>query len=350
MQNKNIFPANGSKSNSGFRLEIFNFFIIILTVIVTVALSIVVYKAHTTYDAFYEATEEYIACRTSAEQVHEASELLTNQVRAYTFTGDAVHLENYFNESTVTKRREHALKTIKEYVNDEDKSVFLENAVAYSNELMNIEYYAMRLRLEADNVSKDKYPDAVLRTELKPEDAALSGAEKTELAKNMVQDKTYDDYKDKIYRNVSLYTQDLLDGTRKRETENSKLFSKYQQIQMILIVVLICVLMINVAFTTIFLIRPLRKSTKLIVEQNSLPVKGTKEMRTFAILYNRALQKTKKQQEKLSYVASHDSLTGIQNRGVFDQMCRTLPDTEDITLVLVDIDAFKAINDTRGHE
>ena len=344
---KNVLTANES---SGFRLEIFNFFIIVFTVIVTVALTIVVFKAHSTYDAFYEATEEYIACRQSAEQVHEASELLTNQVRAYSFTGDYVHIENYFNEATVTKRREHALKTIKEYVQDESKSVYLENAVSYSEELMNIEYYAMRLRLEADGVSEDKYPEAVKTVTLKPEDAALSDALKIELAKDLVQNNTYDDYKDKIYRNVSLYTQDLLDGTRKRETENSKMFSKYQQIQMIFIVLLICVLMINVAFTTIFLIRPLRKSSKLIVEQNLIPVKGTQEMRTFALLYNKALQKTKSQHERLSYSASHDSLTGINNRSVFDGMCRTLSETSDITLAIVDIDNFKQINDTNGHE
>ncbi|MBO7519806.1 MAG: GGDEF domain-containing protein, partial [Clostridia bacterium] len=204
--------------------------------------------------------------------------------------------------------------------------------------------------LEADGAAQEKYSKAVKDVELKSEDAALSADEKIERAKELVQGGKYIDYKDEIYENISLYTQDLLDGTRKRERENSALFSKYQQIQMILIVALICILMVTVAFTTIFLIRPLRKSSKLITEQNSLPVKGTTEMRTFAMLYNKALEKTKTQQDKLTYAASHDSLTGIQNRIVFDEMYRSVQKTDDITLVLIDVDAFKEINDTKGHD
>ena len=73
-------------------------------------------------------------------------------------------------------------------------------------------------------------------------------------------------------------------------------------------------------------------------------------MRTFAMLYNKVLQKTKTQQAKLSYEASHDSLTGVQNRAAFDEMCRSLSKTDGITLVLVDVDTFKQINDTYGHE
>ena len=350
METKSFELETENKKKSGFRLEVFNFFIIVLTVVVTIALSVTVYKAHSTYDAFYDATEEYIACRSSAEHVHEASEYLTNEVRAYAFTGKFSHLENYFNEATVTKRRERALRTIKEYVGDEGKEEYLERAVTFSNELMGIEYYAMRLRLEADNVSESKYPDEIKSVKLSKEDAALSQNKKVELAKDLVQNDAYDEYKDKIYENVSEYTQDLLNSTRKRERDNSVLFTNYQQVQMILIIVLICVLMVNVAFTSIFLIRPLRKSSKLIVEQDEIPVKGTQEMRTFASLYNKVLEKTKTQQQKLSYDASHDSLTGIRNRSVFDDMYRSIHKTNDITLILVDIDAFKEINDTYGHE
>lgn len=350
MSEKNIVSDTRKETNSGFRLEIFNFFIIIVTVIITIALSAVVFKAHSTYDAFYDATEEYMACRTSAEEIHKASEYLTNEVRAYAFTGNTSHIDNYFSEANVTKRREHAIDTIKQYNTANDKDIYLENAVSLSKELMSIEYYSMRLRIEADGVNLKKFPDVLKTTTLKPEDSALSSQEKIEKAKDLVQNEEYDDYKDKIYKNVSVYTEDLLNGTRKRERENSVLFSKYQQIQMILIIVLICVLMITVAFTSIFLIRPLRKNSKLIVEQNSLPVKGTSEMRTFAKLYNAVLEKTKTQQAKLSHDASHDSLTGIKNRSIFDKMYRSIHKTENVTLVLLDIDSFKEINDTYGHE
>lgn len=338
------------KSKSGFRLEIFNFIIIVFTVVITLLLSVVIYKAHSTYNAFYDATEEYIACRSAAEEVHEASEYLTNEVRAYVFTGHLNHLDDYFSEVNVVKRRERALNTIKAYVKSDGKEECLNKAVSYSRELMNIEYYAMRLRLEADKVDKSAYPQAVKSVTLKPEDAALKAESKRDLAKELVLNEAYGDYKDRIYKNVSDYTNDLLNSTRRRERDNSVLFSNYQQLQMILIVVLICILMLTVAFTTIFLIRPLRKSSKLIVDQDEIPVKGTQEMRTFAVLYNKALNETKTRHKKLSYEASHDSLTGIRNRSAFDDMYNTVANTSDITLLLVDIDAFKEINDTHGHE
>lgn len=347
---ENSVISTKKNRKSGFRLEIFNFFIIIVTVIVTVVLTVIIFNSHSTYNAFYDATEEYISCRMSAEQVHDASDYLTNQVRAYVYTGNQWHIDNYFVEANVSRRREKAIKTIKQYVADKDKDVYLENAVSFSKELMKIECYSMRLRLEASDINSQEYPKAVKNVELKPEDAALSKEEKIEKAKDLVQNGEYDEYKDKIYENISLYARDLLDSTRKREKENSVLFSKYQQIQMILIVVLICVLMINVAFTTIFLIRPLRKSSKLITEQNLLPIKGTTEMRTFAALYNKVLENTKTQQAKLLYEASHDSLTGVHNRTVFDEMYRSMHKTDDIALALVDIDIFKEINDTYGHE
>lgn len=347
---KNNVISNKEKQSSGFRLEIFNFIIIIFTVAVTVALSAIIFNSHSTYNAFYDATEEYISCRMSAEQVQDASDYLTNQVRAYILTGNQSHIDNYFVEANVSKRREKAIKAIKQYVSDKDKDVYLENAVSFSKELMKIEYYSMRLRLDAGGVSSHEYPKVIRDIELKPEDAALPAEAKIEKAKDLVQNSEYSEYKDKIYENISLYTRDLLNDTRKSERENSVLFSKYQQIQLILIVVLICILMVTVAFTTIFLIRPLRKSSKLIVEQNSLPIKGTMEMRTFAMLYNKVLEKTKTQHAKLSYEASHDSLTGVHNRSVFDEMYRSMHQTGDIGLALVDIDAFKEINDTYGHE
>ncbi|MBO4468297.1 MAG: GGDEF domain-containing protein, partial [Clostridia bacterium] len=335
---------------TGFRLEVFNIFIIVFTVIVTVVLSFVVYMAHSTYEEFYDATKEYIACRTAAEDIHEASDYLTKQVRNFAYSGNLTSLKNYFKEANVDKRRQKALETIDSYLNEDVKNAFLESAVNYSFQLMNIEYHSMRLVLEANGVDMDLYPEEVLNYELTSAEKAMSNEEKIELAKVLVSSTTYDNYKDNIYNSVGTYTKELLSETEKRERENSALFSRYQQIQMILIIVLLCVLLINVAFTSTFLIRPLRRNSKLIVNKDLLPVKGPAEMRTFAVLYNKVLEKTKIQQEKLTYDASHDSLTGIQNRSIFDEMYHSIDTTAHISLALIDIDHFKSINDTHGHE
>lgn len=58
--------------------------------------------------------------------------------------------------------------------------------------------------------------------------------------------------------------------------------------------------------------------------------------------------------ERLLKEATHDSLTGLRNRAAFDHKLRELTDAEKsgqrYALLYLDLDQFKIINDTRGHE
>jgi diguanylate cyclase (GGDEF)-like protein/PAS domain S-box-containing protein len=58
---------------------------------------------------------------------------------------------------------------------------------------------------------------------------------------------------------------------------------------------------------------------------------------------------------RLSYEASHDALTGMINRREFDRrLARIVGDpgrrTSDKALLIIDLDRFKAVNDSSGHE
>lgn len=60
------------------------------------------------------------------------------------------------------------------------------------------------------------------------------------------------------------------------------------------------------------------------------------------------------QKKKLQALAVTDGLTGVYNRGYFDseldkELKRLARNTSPLTLVLVDIDHFKQVNDTLGH-
>jgi two-component system cell cycle response regulator len=60
-------------------------------------------------------------------------------------------------------------------------------------------------------------------------------------------------------------------------------------------------------------------------------------------------------EEKLRRQATHDALTGIFNRGailerVTAEMARADRDSEKLSLAMVDLDHFKRINDTYGHD
>ena len=63
----------------------------------------------------------------------------------------------------------------------------------------------------------------------------------------------------------------------------------------------------------------------------------------------------KQKEEKLFYRATHDALTNLPNRAMFnDRLTQALAQAQrnrhKLAVMLVDLDQFKKINDTRGHE
>ncbi|MBM2620723.1 EAL domain-containing protein [Actinoplanes sp. LDG1-06] len=67
----------------------------------------------------------------------------------------------------------------------------------------------------------------------------------------------------------------------------------------------------------------------------------------------RDITETRQVQDRLSYEASHDVLTGLANRALFGErvaaaVARTTAD-QPVSIVLVDLDDFKLVNDTLGH-
>lgn len=73
---------------------------------------------------------------------------------------------------------------------------------------------------------------------------------------------------------------------------------------------------------------------------------------------NRKLKSKNKElvdiQQKLNELATTDELTGLNNRRYFtvrleEEFLRTLRDKQPISLIMIDIDFFKKINDTYGH-
>ncbi|HEX6549354.1 MAG TPA: EAL domain-containing protein, partial [Gammaproteobacteria bacterium] len=68
----------------------------------------------------------------------------------------------------------------------------------------------------------------------------------------------------------------------------------------------------------------------------------------------RDISEAEQLRERLLKEATHDSLTGLRNRAAFDHRLRELTDAPDqgrrFALLYLDLDQFKLINDTRGHE
>lgn len=68
-----------------------------------------------------------------------------------------------------------------------------------------------------------------------------------------------------------------------------------------------------------------------------------------------AVDKLVSRQERLAFQRDHDALTGIANRGYFNrrleaEVTRAVRSRTELSLLYIDLDCFKNINDTHGHE
>jgi diguanylate cyclase (GGDEF)-like protein len=64
----------------------------------------------------------------------------------------------------------------------------------------------------------------------------------------------------------------------------------------------------------------------------------------------RLLRNTRVQEERLQYEVSHDGLTGLANRALFrDRLTTALATGGPVSVLLVDLDDFKTVNDLLGH-
>jgi len=118
--------------------------------------------------------------------------------------------------------------------------------------------------------------------------------------------------------------------------------------EILLIVFFLLVLLMGLAVVLLILV-PLRMYTGQITSGKRLPLYGAHEMRYLAKAYNRVYEENRKHYDALRYEAEHDPLTGLLNRGAFDRLWEE-HDDQPIALLMLDVDNFKSINDTYGHD
>lgn len=89
------------------------------------------------------------------------------------------------------------------------------------------------------------------------------------------------------------------------------------------------------------------------VEESAAPISYSPHSVQGVVLVLRDVTQSRQLAEQLSYQASHDELTGLPNRRVFEQQLHQLLQSQleatEHTLLFLDLDQFKIVNDTCGH-
>ena len=343
-----------NKQKGGYRaprLRTSSIAIIMLALLASTALFLSDIVITRGYRRMEQASRRYIVAQLAASNMEDVSDYLTDRVRCFVVTGEASYLQDFFEEVEITRRRDQALNDLEELLEGNNSTAYanLATALQLSNELVEREYRAMRLMLEADSYHMDEIPEAIADVVLEKEDLALTREQQKRKAQELVFDNVYMDYKDRIRENVNLCTHELIQSSSNELEQASAQMAHLVRIQEMLTSLFLLIVLLIAFFISRQIRRPLSKMVELMQQQEPVPPTGAAELQFVTRTYNAILEENREAHEKLSHEAKHDALTGLLNRGAYELMLKTV-DTRHIALVLVDIDYFKSVNDTYGHD
>ena len=319
----------------------------IISLGITGALLLMSYHTIRSYHALSEATDNFIELQDAADSLLKASDYLTDEAQCYTVLGERRHLDNYFTEARINRRREEAIEVMKDRVPDSAALRELENAMQDSLTLMNLEYYAMLLQLSAQGDAN--IPEPMRSVMLSKEDQALSPEEKNLLSQRLLHDGNYYEQKNRIRSDLERCVIELKEGTHGTQAEMEKRMHADLIGMTVLIVIQSLSLILMLWLSTSLGINPVLQAVEHIKNDQKLPIIGAHEFRYLAGTYNKMYTAYKRSIDNLSFKASHDELTGVYNRAGFD-LIRQSVNLETTAFLLFDADKFKNVNDSYGHE
>lgn len=345
MLEKNTAPLHG------VRIRTFNTCMIVLSSIVFIFLIANTMLLSRQYHQFIVYTQEYIACEGDASMLSAASDYLTEQVRLYTQSMDMQYMEGYFTEINETKRRDSALEDLQRFEPSAEILSSLEAALQCSNGLTVREIYAMKLISVANGYAEETLPEEVRAVQLKLTDAELPPQEMIERARALVFDSGYQDAKALIRSHLNHFVSSILATMQAHQSASEAALGDSLIRQRLMILLLFVTTIVTFAVITLLIVRPLTIHIKRIKENGMLEITGSYEFKYLALTYNDIYELNAATQAMLTQRAEHDPLTGVMNRGAFDSLKLALRDHPvPLALMILDVDVFKGINDTYGHE
>ena len=294
-----------------------------------------------------ENEKRYIECNEAINDLQSASDFLTSQARSYVITGRKTYMNAYISEIEDTDRRGKSVELLSRHFTEDDRAATaLKKALSSSDALAHTELAAMKLA--ASHYGLKELPPRVEKANPGVYRRESDNSSDFDLAKSLVLGTNYDEAKKAISLNVeasSIALLKSLDG----ELQTSKTLVENLLFQLrISVALLLCVIMVLVLAVFMYVLQPLSRYVKRISKNEPLNPDGAYELHYLANAYNTMYEDNSKRIEQLRAFAERDTLTGISNRGGYDNFLAT--HTRNIALLLIDIDNFKEYNMVYGHD
>lgn len=339
------------KQVRGIRISTVNMIMIFISCALYVLLITATVRVSDRYKDVHSSMDDYIAFEENEALLTDGSAYLTEQVRLYTVTLEPQYMEAYFTEANVTKRRETALEELKTSHEGNKAYEYLAEALGHSNDLMNDEIYAMRLISEAQGYPEDRLPEEVQAVPLNDGDQNMSQEGMIRKAREIVFGTSYQEVKTRISDSVNSSVESIHEMTHQQMLGDAEELESTMAIQRRLISILFVETIATFLLIIMLIIKPLRVYVNCIKEEKMMEITGSYEFKYLALTYNDIFEIKNANEAMLRYRAEHDPLTGIVNRGGFEQL-KNMFRVKDVALglLIVDVDKFKLVNDGYGHE
>ncbi|MBQ9648531.1 MAG: response regulator [Oscillospiraceae bacterium] len=249
------------------------------------------------YEEANRATEKYVASEMAATTLKQSSDNLTTQVRLYTITQNPEYLRAYFAE-VATSNRERAVETLDYYLTGTEAYSYLENALESSIELMEREYYAMALVLDATGGQLEPGMEALEAVKLTAEDQRLGAPEKLALAVALTHDEGYQQYDGVIDEDVAKCVELLRIEQESAQDASFTTLARMRTNQYLCALLLVLAILLHGILTNAYIVRPINGSVKLLSDDQPLLLRGAYELQYLESAYN-AMYEQRKEREQL---------------------------------------------------
>lgn len=220
----------------------------------------------------------------------------------------------------------------------------------YSEELMNIEYKAMRLVVENTGLSREAWPQEIQDIKLAYPESDLSASGKMRTAQLLVSNNSYQAAKERITNKCQECKLLLADTTRNVQGKSIRISKEIVKKLEGCMAVLVALIVIISVIIRKLIVKPLLSYNESIKNGEIFPVIGAAELQNLAETYNTMYRDIQETQKLIRHEAENDALTELLNRRYFDKILRIYDEGKSsFALILIDVDTFKTVNDTYGH-
>ena len=342
-----------SKQIRSLKLSSFYKDFLVLTFLLASALFYTTQVTLSYYDELDSLNQEYRYLQSQADTLREASDYLTDQVYCFMLSAGLDHLDAYFEEVFVTRRREKALNALSEQQSISYGDVA--DAASESNMLMQREIYAMKLMVVACGYDMSRMPEELRNMPLASIDLALSPTEQTKKARLMVHDDAYEQSKAEIYENLEYFSERALQNVGERITTGRASLQRAVNTAHVFLLMLVGLVIFNIFILAYLVLRPLNIFLADIKKKGTLSVVGSHEFKNLAQVYNRIYAEKEEsdyQKQIYQHRAERDRLTGTYSREYFFEKAEEMiqASEDELYIVRINICRFKLVNELQGVE